>query len=143
MKLMRYHNHQPQHSLSGLGYSPLFDLANRLSRFPFDFGEFVDQAQSDAQLFEDDEHFYARFELPGIKRDDLHVDLNGNQLELSVSRESDSKEDESQSSFSFERSISVPEGIDPEGVSAKLEDGILTVTMPKLEERKPRTIKVS
>ncbi|NBB79243.1 MAG: Hsp20 family protein [Verrucomicrobia bacterium] len=42
----------------------------------------------------------------------------------------------------FERSISVPDGVDLNKVSAAMQDGILTVTMPKAEVRKPRQITV-
>ena len=42
----------------------------------------------------------------------------------------------------FTRSITLPAGVDAEHVSAKCQDGVLTVTLPKREETKPKTIKV-
>jgi HSP20 family protein len=93
-----------------------------------------------ADIHEDNEHYYARFEVPGVKKEDVKVELNNNILTVSADRKE--KTTESESSYTLSRSVSVPEGVNGETISAKLEDGVLTVTLPKAEHRKPRTIQI-
>lgn len=92
-----------------------------------------------ADLYEDDDHYYTRVELPGVKKSAVDVSLDERLLTIGVERQADS---ESTDYFSGERSLTVPDGIDAEKVSAKLEDGVLTVMLPKAEQRKPRAIKI-
>lgn len=94
-----------------------------------------------ADVHEDADNFFARFEVPGVKKEDIKVELH-NQL-LTVSADRHEKGDEGEQSFAMSRSISVPEGINADAISAKLEDGILTVTLPKAEHTKPKAIEVS
>lgn len=92
-------------------------------------------------IHEDNDNYYATFEVPGVKKEDVKIELNERLLTVSVSRKE--KTDEGESSFSSSRSISVPETVKSDAILAKLEDGILTVTLPKSEERKPRNIEVA
>lgn len=107
------------------------------------FGNFFENsaARVPVDLYEDDNNVYARFELPGFKKEELSVDLENAVLTVSVSRKAEEKEGRDQLSAS--RSVTVPEGVDAEKVNAKFEDGILTVTLPKQEARKPRTISIN
>jgi HSP20 family protein len=59
---------------------------------------------------------------------------------LTVSAEKREKDGDNESSYSLTRSVSVPDGVNTEAIAAKLEDGILNVTLPKSEHRKPRSI---
>ena len=97
-------------------------------------------ARVPADLYEDDENVYARFELPGFKRDELNVQLENAVLTVSVARKANEKERREQ--VQFTRSVTVPEGINAEKVKARFEDGVLTVTLPKQEARKPRAIEI-
>lgn len=92
-------------------------------------------------VHEDNDNYYARFELPGVKKDDVKVEVHDRLLTVSAERRV--KEGESEQAYSVSRSISVPEGIRAEAIAAKLEDGLLTVTLPKQEQRKPRQITVN
>ena len=92
-------------------------------------------------VHEDKDNYFATFEIPGVKKEDVKIELNNNLL--TVSAEKREKNGETESSFSLSRAVSVPEGVNAEAISAKLEDGILTVTLPKAENRKPRTIALS
>lgn len=93
-----------------------------------------------ADLHEDDNNVYVRFELPGVKKDWVKVDLENSVLTVSVN--SEEKSENGNSAYTASRSVSIPDGIDPDKVKAKLEDGILTVTLGKAEDRKPKTIEV-
>ena len=92
-------------------------------------------------LHEDPDNFYARFEVPGVKKDGVKVEVR--EGVLSVSAERRDKDGDTESTFTLSRSISLPDSVQDDAISAKLEDGILTVTLPKQEERKPRLISVN
>ncbi len=92
--------------------------------------------QPAADLYEDKNNYYARMEFPGFKKKDLNVDLERGVLTVSAERK------EEGNSASFSRSVTVPEGITPDRVEAKYEDGVLTVVLPKQEERKPKAIQI-
>ena len=91
-------------------------------------------------IHEDKDSYFARFELPGVKKEDVKVELNNNVL--TVSAEKKEKTAEGEQSYSLSRSVSVPDGVNGEAIGAKLEDGVLTVTLPKAEHRKPRAIEI-
>jgi HSP20 family protein len=117
------------------GLHRLFDLAGRLGSYT------QEPPRIAADLFEDDQNFYARLELPGVKKKDLEVELEENTLSIGFGRQS--ADEESEEKEIYKRAVTVPDGVDADKVSAKLEDGILTVTLPKAEGRKPRQITVS
>jgi HSP20 family protein len=137
-------------------YTPSFDLAkvadfdqwlrNPFAGFPAVgqmFNDFISTGSAGrlaTDVHEDKDNFYARFELPGLKKDDIKVEIHDRLLTVSADRRD--KSGKSEQAFSMTRSISVPEGVRGEAISAKLEDGILTVTLPKQEQRKPKTIEI-
>lgn len=143
MKLIRY-----QHPLADTfgefdrffrspanGFGRLFEIADRLAESgPTGFG---------ADLYEDEENYYARLELPGVKKEDLKVELHDHLLTVVYERASAERAEGQSEKTALKRVVTVPEGVDAEKVGAKLEDGILTVTLPKSEERKPRQITVN
>lgn len=92
-------------------------------------------------LYEDKDNLYVRAELPGIERSDINVEVVENYLNLTAARKStgESKEE----SFSFSRAVAIPESVQADKVAAQYQDGVLTVTLPKKEEAKPRKIAVS
>lgn len=92
-------------------------------------------------VHEDKDNYYASFEVPGVTKEDVKIELNKGLL--TVSAEKREKDGDKESSFSTTRSVSVPEGVNAEAITAKLENGILNVTLPKAEDRKPRTIALS
>jgi len=89
-------------------------------------------------VHEDKDAYHASFEVPGVKKEDVKIALNNGML--TVSAEKREKNGDNESSDSLSRSVAVPDGVNADGISAKLEDGILRVTLPKAEHRKPRTI---
>jgi HSP20 family protein len=123
--------------------NPFAGFPAKLSR-AFDWDKFFSGANAGSlatDIHEDKDNYYARFEVPGVKREDVKIELHNNLL--AVSAEKKEKRGETESSYSLTRSVSVPEGISADAITAKLDDGILTVTLPKAEERKPKTIQVA
>ena len=88
-------------------------------------------------LYEDKDNLYVRAELPGVSRDAINIEMVEDYLTLTATRK------DGDESFSLNRSIAVPESVDGEKVSASLEHGVLTVTLPKREQAKPRKIAIS
>lgn len=92
-------------------------------------------------IHEDKDNYYATFEVPGVKKEDVKLELNDRLLTVTVARKE--KSGDTESSYLSTRSISVPDSVKSDAILAKLEDGLLTVTLPKSEERKPRSIDVA
>jgi len=93
------------------------------------------------EWYEDDEHFHARIELPGVRKSDLHLDAEDGIVRLSYGK--DVRSSEETETGTFERYLRTPEGTDVAGIEAKLAHGILELTFPKSPERKPVSIEVS
>ena len=100
-------------------------------------------------LVETDEHFVLRADLPGLAEDDVNVELEDNVLTVSGERKSEHEERHDgyhrveRATGSFNRSLTVPEGIDAEAIEASFDRGVLEVRIPKPEERKPRKVAIS
>jgi HSP20 family protein len=99
-------------------------------------------------LVETGEHFVLRADLPGLTESDVNIELEDNVLTVSGERKSEHESKGEgfyrvERSFgSFSRSLTLPKGIDPEGVTAEFENGVLEVRVPKPEQRKPRKIAI-
>ncbi|MCW3066615.1 MAG: Hsp20/alpha crystallin family protein [Solirubrobacterales bacterium] len=100
-------------------------------------------------LVERADHFVLEVDLPGLTEADVKVELEDNVLTISGDRKQDEQRRADgyyrlERAFgSFSRSLTLPEGIDAEGVSASFENGVLEVRVPKPEERKPRRVAIS
>ncbi|HEX8715286.1 MAG TPA: Hsp20/alpha crystallin family protein [Solirubrobacteraceae bacterium] len=100
-------------------------------------------------LVEEGDQYVLRADLPGVREDDVKVELDDDVLTISGDRKSEHEERRGgyrrieRSSGSFSRSLTVPEGIDPERIDARFENGVLEVRVPKPEQRKPRRVAIS
>ena len=92
--------------------------------------------------------YHIEVDLPGVKKDDIKVDISGNTLTISGERKIKNEVNEKdyykfESSFGkFQRSFSLPEDIDKENISAAMEDGVLEVTLPKLKKEESKKIEI-
>ena len=99
-------------------------------------------------VHEDKDAYVIRAELPGLKREDIDVSLEDGALVLSGEREAEKVEEgvevHRQERFygKFQRALSLPEPVAADKVKADYKDGVLTVTLPKSEEAKPKKIDV-
>jgi len=125
---------------------------NRLFDLPYGDGaresEFFGWAPP-MDLYEDKDNLVVRAELPGMKKEDIEISLHQGSLVISGERKVESGDQEGDASRSerffgrFQRALELPKPVDANGVSASYTDGILTVTLPKTEESKPKQIAVS
>jgi HSP20 family protein len=99
-------------------------------------------------VHEDKDNFVVRAELPGMKKEDIELSLHGGGLSISGERKSDQKYEDAEVYRSerfvgrFQRTVTLPTPVAAAGVKAQYRDGILTVTLPKSEESKPKQIEV-
>ena len=99
-------------------------------------------------ITQDDDNYYLRAEVPGIKPDELSISAVRNRVSLGGKREIQPEHErvsyhrKERAEGSFNRTVTLPTEIDPERVDARYADGILTLTLPKAEEAKPRQITV-
>lgn len=86
--------------------------------------------------------------LPGLKPEDISIDITGDTLTIKGEGKAEKeikKEDylyQERRFGAFSRSIALPRGLQPDKAEATMEDGVLTLTIPKAEEVKPKAIKV-
>jgi HSP20 family protein len=93
-------------------------------------------------LYEDKDNTYVRAELPGVNREDINVQMVEDYLSITGARKTKGTEG-AEETFSFSRSINIPEDVQADKVSANYENGVLTVTLPKREETKPRKVAIT
>jgi len=99
-------------------------------------------------LVEADDQFVLRADLPGLSEDDVKIEFEDRTLTVSGERkaEHESKAEgfhRVERAFgSFSRSLTLPDGVDPEAVTATFDRGVLEVRIPKPEARKPRRIEI-
>jgi HSP20 family protein len=93
-------------------------------------------------LYEDKDNTYVRAELPGLAREDIAVEMVDGYLSINGTRKVTDADGKAAESFSVSRSISIPDAVQTDRVGAAYENGVLTVTLPKREEAKPRKVTV-
>lgn len=99
-------------------------------------------------LFADNDNVVAVVEIPGMRKDEIEISLHDATLTISGERKDENTNGESAARSErfvgkFRRSIALPTRIDATKVSASYKCGVLTVTMPKAEEAKPKQIQVN
>ena len=148
MRLVRY-NYPTFHltpALSRFQRSPWAGLETEIDRlFENSLHEFgnVSPTRFPVDLYEDKDNTYVRAELPGVSRDDINVEMTDGYLTIAASRKTAANEGEAGESFSFSRAVSIADEVQADKVTAAYENGVLTVTLPKREEAKPKKISVA
>jgi HSP20 family protein len=95
-----------------------------------------------------DEEVVVRAEVPSVKKEDIEVSISGNMVTIKGETKTEEKEEKGDyyraeiSRGSFSRMVSLPADVDESKAKASLKDGVLELTLPKLEKAKRRTIKV-
>jgi HSP20 family protein len=129
----------------------LRDEINRLFESPFENGGSSDVFNTWApalDLYEDKDSLILKAELPGLKKENIDISLHESTVTISGERRNEKRYEGSETareerSFGrFTRTLALPKAVDSGKVKATYRDGILTVTLPKTEEAKPRQIQV-
>jgi HSP20 family protein len=132
----------------------LFGLRDELDRLFEPFSElaqgsrFISVRNPAVDLYQDKDNVIVKAELPGMKKEDIDVSLHDGALSISGERKSEQKFEDAGTYRSerfvgrFHRTITLPSPVSTDKVKAEYKDGILTVTLPKTEEAKPKQIEV-
>jgi len=100
-------------------------------------------------ITQDDNNFYIRAEVPGVKAADLSISALRNRVSISGKREIAKESDkvsyhrQERAEGEFNRTVTLPAEVVADKVEARYAEGVLTLTLPKAEEAKPRQIAVS
>ena len=100
-------------------------------------------------MVETADDFVVTVDLPGVNQDDVDLSVADNVLTIKGEKKGGSESEESnyyrKESWegSFQRTVSLPQGVDADNVHAEMKDGVLSITLPKREEAKPRKINVN
>src|SRR5262249_16304644 len=100
-------------------------------------------------MYEDKDNVYVRTELPGMKKEDIDVSLHNGSLSISGERKTQEEFKDAEVYRAerfvgrFQRTLSLPTAVAGDKIKAQYKDGILSITLPKAEEAKPKQIDVS
>lgn len=99
-----------------------------------------------ADIYETDNEFVVKADMPGVTKENLDITLENNQLEIngkiSAGTEGDSLKYCEFRLYNYHRSFTVGDAINTGDIRANLENGVLTLTLPKSEKVKPRKIEI-
>jgi HSP20 family protein len=131
-------------------------LQNEMNRL---FNRFFDQPSNGVDaigrwipamdLVEHGDHYVLRADLPGLSEADVNIELQDNVLTVSGERRFEQAEEQDgyrrieRHYGSFARSLTLPQGIEPEAIKGRFDRGVLEITIPKPEQQKPRKIQIA
>lgn len=133
-----------------LNYDPYRELTDFSRRLLTDLEPRRAPRTVPVDIREEDDKFVLEADLPGFAPEDLEIVAAPEKLTLKGTRKAKRAEADNETKplhrerggFSFERSFTLPRGIDLEGIEAKLDAGVLTLTLPKRAADRPRSITV-
>jgi HSP20 family protein len=99
-------------------------------------------------VFRKGEDFLIITEVPGIRKSDLEIEVKGNTLRIAGTKKVDYSDKASlhrreRLAGRFDRTVTVPIQIEPDGVKAECRDGVLALFLPRAERDKPKSIKIA
>ena len=137
------------------GFGRLTDLRDEIDRlFEAPLAELTRTSQilsgwtPALDLYEDKDNVYVRVELPGLKKEDIDLSLHNGSLSVSGERKSEDTYKDAEVYRAerfygkFQRTVTFPTPVAADKAKAEYRDGILTVTVPKAEEAKPKHIEL-
>lgn len=126
-------------------FEDLWPTRQSLRWFPFEEMEWVPAID----MYEKDNNYLIKAELPGMKEEDVDVSVVGDRLVIKGEKKAETEVNEEdyyrneRSYGSFFRSMDIPPDADSDKIEASFENGVLVVTIPKTKEAKPKKIAVS
>jgi HSP20 family protein len=134
---------------SDLSRNP-FALMREMLRDPF--GSMMPMASDLSAAFEvreTDDAFVFKADVPGIKREDIEINLHGHRLTISGKRDQEVEDRSNDRYYTYERSygsfqrvFTLPEQVDLDQIRSNLQDGVLSVVVPKKAGPQPRKIEI-
>jgi HSP20 family protein len=134
-------------------FAPLFGPSRDMDRLFAPSGTVTRSFLPAADVVVTDDDVTVTMDVPGLKADDISIELEGDALTVRGERtfpHTTGKDDEGRAwqrlergYGKFERVLRVPKGLDPDAITASMVDGVLTVRIPMPEARKPRRIEIA
>ena len=98
-------------------------------------------------VWEDEQNFFVEAELPGLRMDDLELTMLGDELTIKGERKDSEHKGAAyhrreRGAGRFTRAIRLPAAVETENIKASLQDGVLSVSLPKAKEAQPHKIQV-
>ena len=122
-----------------------FRLMDELLRSTAGNGNRVNGFTPLVDVHETEEEYLVKVDLPGVKSEDVNVEVNDNVLSISGSRAADETGTAQlleRPYGTFTRTLSLPQGVDSDSIEAGYDDGVLQLRIPKPAERKPKKITI-
>lgn len=140
MRLVRYTYPDQQSFAPAASYlrNPWAGLSGELDRL---FTPTYADAPFAAEFEEDKDNLVVRAELPGVAKEDVGIELTGDLLTITAKRKARSGDE--REAATYRRTFRIAAGVQADKTAAQLENGVLTVTLPKAEALKPRQIAIS
>lgn len=141
-------------------WEPLREMATLQNEMNRLFGTFFDTPTSAVSgngtrrwvpamdLLETEDHFVLRADLPGMTQEDVRIEVEDRTLTVAGERKAEHEANGEgyyrleRATGAFSRTLTLPDGVDAEGIGARFVNGVLEVRIPKPEERKPRRVAI-
>jgi HSP20 family protein len=136
-------------------FAPLMELQRDIDRL---FGDYLTPTTGALQgqmmfnpacdIEEREDHYVISMDVPGVSKDDIRIEMQGNQLMISGVRKEETRRDEKnlrrieRSYGTFQRVFTLPQGVDADKIEASCENGVLMLAVPKTAEAKARQIRI-
>lgn len=145
MKIVKI-NQKPQDSI----YTPVRSLMDDFFNFPTRWDDLYlrDFDNLSANIWEEENKIYVKMAMPGVKKEDIKISVTGDTLSIEGESKQEKEEKEKKyflktfQSCSYSQSFNLPSLVNPDGVEAKFEDGVLTITLPKAKESESKQISI-
>lgn len=138
-------------------FRDIMSMQNRINRlFDYDFFEDTEEGTGTlstwypkSDIYETKDEYVFKLEVPGLSKDDVNVEFNGNTLSIKGERkeEKEMKKDDyrriESCRGSFSRSFTLPDNIESKKINGTMKNGVLELRVAKAEEKKPKTIPIS
>ena len=135
---------------SGLFTRPTFEDLFKQFLTESNGGPLSEVMSAAMDVAETDQAFEVKMDLPGVKADDVDIQIDNNTLTVKGQRSEETEEKDEDKQFhrverysgSFSRSVLLPSSINEDETVAEFKDGVLNIIIPKTEEAKPRKIRI-
>ncbi|MDR9430843.1 MAG: Hsp20/alpha crystallin family protein [Natronomonas sp.] len=122
----------------------MWDPSGSIERWSSEFGTMA------VDLIDRDDEFVATVDMPGFDREEIDVRVTDHTLRITAEHEERLDEEKEEGRYirherrreSADRSIRLPDDVDPDEVTARMKNGVLTITLPKLEAEEARGIEI-
>ncbi|MGZ3769292.1 MAG: Hsp20/alpha crystallin family protein [Bdellovibrio sp.] len=138
-------------------HSPLREMQRQIDRLFEEFSNFPAQTSElglsgainpRCDMTEDANNYFLKFEMPGVPKDKVKVEVNNNVLVVSAERKEEKKKEDERKYYSefsygsYYRTLSLPTQVEEKKIEANFENGVLSIKIPKVEGTKPKQIPI-